>query len=46
MKFGWFEVLQVLGAVAVFIYGMKLMSDSVQRAAGIEFRKTIKYING
>jgi phosphate:Na+ symporter len=44
MKFGWFEVLQVLGAVAVFIYGMKLMSDSVQRAAGIEFRKTIKYI--
>jgi phosphate:Na+ symporter len=44
MKFGWLEVLQVLGSVGVFIYGMKLMSDSVQRAAGAEFRKTIKYI--
>ncbi len=44
MQFGWLEVLQILGAVGVFIYGMKLMSDSVQRAAGSEFRNTIKYI--
>lgn len=44
MQFGLYNILQLAGAVGIFIYGMKLMSESVQRAAGDRFRAAIDYI--
>ena len=35
MEFEWFQVITtLLGGLAVFIYGMNLMSDGLQKAAG------------
>ncbi len=39
-----FILIKVLGALCVFIYGMKLMSESVQRAAGGSFRKVLRSV--
>ena len=33
MQFGLFEVLQLTGALGFFIYGMKVMSDGIQKVA-------------
>lgn len=44
MEFGLFNVLQIAGAVAMFIYGMKLMSDGIQKAAGSQFRNVLSNI--
>ncbi len=44
MNFGILNVFQILGAVGIFIYGMKLMSESIQRAAGSQFRNTLNHI--
>lgn len=38
MKFGFFEVLQLIGALGFFIYGMKIMSDGIQKVAGSKMR--------
>lgn len=38
MTFGFWEIVQVLGSLAFFIYGMKVMSDGIQRAAGSQMR--------
>lgn len=42
MDFGFFELLQVLGALAFFIYGMKVMSEGVQLAAGSQLRNILR----
>ena len=34
MEFGIYDVFKILGALAFFIYGMKMMSDGIQKAAG------------
>jgi len=44
MSFGLVEILQVFGAVAIFIFGMKMMSESIQRAAGAQFRQAVSNI--
>ena len=36
------QVLTVLGALAFFIFGMKMMSDGVQRAAGTQLRNILR----
>lgn len=36
------QILEILGALAFFIYGMKLMSDGIQRAAGSELRNILR----
>lgn len=38
MNFGFFEFLQLAGALGFFIYGMKLMSESIQKVAGSKMR--------
>ncbi|QIB69265.1 Na/Pi cotransporter family protein [Aminipila butyrica] len=44
MEMNGFQVLITLvGSVAVFIYGMNLMSDGLQRAAGERMRKLLAY---
>ncbi len=42
MEFGFWDVLQILGALAFFIYGMKVMSEGIQRAAGSQLRNILR----
>jgi phosphate:Na+ symporter len=42
MEFGIFDLFQVLGALAFFVYGMKIMSDGIQRAAGSQLRNILR----
>jgi len=42
MDFGFSDIIQILGALAFFIYGMKMMSDGIQRAAGSQMRTILR----
>jgi len=42
MKFGIIDIIQILGALAFFIFGMKMMSEGIQRAAGSQLRNILK----
>lgn len=42
MEFGLFNIVQILGALAFFIFGMKMMSEGIQRAAGSQLRNILK----
>ncbi|MBT8219620.1 MAG: Na/Pi cotransporter family protein [Bacteroidia bacterium] len=42
MAFGLGDLIQIAGALAFFIYGMKLMSDGIQRAAGSQLRNILR----
>ncbi len=44
MNFGIFEILKLVGALGFFIYGMKIMSDGIQKLAGAQMRKIISSI--
>lgn len=35
------DILKVLGALAFFIYGMKIMSEGIQKAGGVQLRKVL-----
>ena len=40
------NILTFLGALALFIYGMELMSSGVQKAFGDRFRKFLPWMTG
>lgn len=42
MNFGLWDVFQIIGALCFFVYGMKLMSDGIQRAAGSQLRNILR----
>lgn len=42
LSFGIWDAFQIIGALAFFIYGMKLMSDGIQRAAGSQMRQILR----
>lgn len=42
MDFGFFDILKIFGSLALFIYGMKVMSDGIQKAAGSTFRRILR----
>ena len=42
ISFGFWDVVEILGSLAFFIYGMKLMSDGIQRAAGSQMRNILR----
>ncbi|MFK8101872.1 MAG: Na/Pi cotransporter family protein [Saprospiraceae bacterium] len=42
MEFGFWDIVQILGALAFFVYGMKVMSDGIQRAAGSQLRNILR----
>jgi phosphate:Na+ symporter len=42
MKFNFVDLIQILGSLAFFIYGMKMMSDGIQRAAGSQLRNILR----
>ena len=41
MKYGILNVLELLGALGFFIYGMKVMSEGIQKAAGNNLRNIL-----
>ncbi len=41
MKVGIFELVQIFGSLAFFIFGMKMMSEGIQRAAGNQMRSIL-----
>lgn len=42
MEYGFWDFLQLVGALGIFIYGMKIMSEGLQKAAGSGLRKILK----
>lgn len=42
MDFNFFSFVTICGALAFFIYGMKMMSDGIQRAAGSQLRNILR----
>ncbi|MDQ3016592.1 MAG: Na/Pi symporter [Bacteroidota bacterium] len=44
VEFGWYGILQILGAIALFIYGLKVMSEAVQRVASIQLRDALQRV--
>ena len=42
VTFGFWEAIQILGALAFFIFGMKMMSEGIQRAAGSQMRNILR----
>ena len=41
MEFGIFELLQLIGALGFFIFGMMIMSDGIQKVAGSKMRNIL-----
>lgn len=44
MEYGFFEFLELLGALGFFIFGMKVMSESIQKVAGDKLRSVMSMI--
>lgn len=42
MVFGFFDLLRLIGALGFFIYGMKVMSDGIQKVAGGKMREILE----
>ena len=42
MQFGIWEFIQIIGALDFFVFGMKMMSDGIQRAAGSQMRNILR----
>ncbi len=42
MNFGLLDTLNLLGALGFFIYGMKIMSESIQKVAGSKLREFLR----
>ena len=41
MQYGLIQVLELLGSLVLFLYGMKLMSESLQKVAGDKMRSIL-----
>jgi phosphate:Na+ symporter len=42
VKFGIGNFIEIIGALAFFIYGMKIMSEGIQKAAGSQLRNILR----
>jgi len=42
MEFGFWDAIEIIGALCFFIFGMKMMSDGIQRAAGSMLRNILR----
>ena len=42
LQFGFWDIIQIVGSLAFFVYGMKMMSDGIQRAAGSQLRNILR----
>ncbi|MFK7899834.1 MAG: Na/Pi cotransporter family protein [Cyclobacteriaceae bacterium] len=43
-SFGVYNFLEILGGLGIFIYGMKLMSEGIQKVAGSQLRRIMTYM--
>ncbi len=41
MNYGFFDILTLIGSLVLFLFGMKLMSESLQKVAGNNLRKIL-----
>lgn len=41
---GWLGIFQIVGALALFIYGIKVMSEGVQRLASLQLREALQRV--
>ncbi len=41
MEFGLFDAVKVIGSLGFFIYGMKVMSEGIQKAAGTQLKRVL-----
>lgn len=41
MSFGILNIVSIIGALGLFIFGMKVMSEAIQKAAGVGLRKVL-----
>ncbi len=44
VELGWLGIFQIIGALSLFIYGMKVMSEGVQRIASTQLRDGLKRV--
>ncbi|WP_420581082.1 Na/Pi cotransporter family protein [Reichenbachiella sp.] len=44
MEYGIYDILKLIGALGFFIYGMKVMSESIQKVAGDSLRSVMSII--
>lgn len=44
VELGWYGFLQLLGALALFIYGLKVLSEGVQRIATRQLRESLERV--
>ncbi len=42
MTYTFFDFLQLVGALGIFIFGMKIFSDGLQKVAGSKLRSILK----
>lgn len=42
MTYNFFDLLQLVGSLGIFIYGMKIFSDGLQKVAGARLRSILK----
>ena len=42
MTYNFFDLLQLIGSLGIFIYGMKIFSDGLQKVAGTRLRSILK----
>jgi len=42
MTYTFFDFLQLIGSLGIFIYGMKIFSDGLQKVAGHRLRSILK----
>jgi phosphate:Na+ symporter len=42
MDFGFWNIINIVGALAFFIFGMKMMSEGIQKAAGSQLRNILR----
>lgn len=41
MEYGFFEILNLIGSLCLFLFGMKIMSESLQKVAGDKMRSIL-----
>jgi phosphate:Na+ symporter len=41
MEYGIFDLLTLVGALVLFLFGMKMMSEALQKVAGSSMRKIL-----
>ncbi|MEQ8885770.1 MAG: hypothetical protein RIC57_14355, partial [Balneola sp.] len=42
MEFGFLGFLNLMGSLGFFIYGMKVMSEGIQKVAGTKMRQILR----